>query len=188
MKWLTKNALLFSVKTCIAAFLALYIALELNLDKPAWSMVSVYVISQLYSASTLSKATYRFLGTVLGGVFIFLVYPFTVTDPVLFSLSVSLWVAFCLYLSLHDRTPKGYVFMLAGYSAAIMGFADVDTPMSRFCRINDTRSVKLNCLFFRQSADKTVLPEIIRPRTDAGIALCVSYAPVQFPPESSVPA
>ncbi|WP_159281126.1 FUSC family protein [Rahnella variigena] len=130
MKWLTKNALLFSVKTCIAAFLALYIALELNLDKPAWSMVSVYVISQLYSASTLSKATYRFLGTVLGGVFIFLVYPFTVTDPVLFSLSVSLWVAFCLYLSLHDRTPKGYVFMLAGYSAAIMGFADVDTPMS----------------------------------------------------------
>jgi uncharacterized membrane protein YccC len=65
MKWLTKNALLFSVKTCIAAFLALYIALELNLDKPAWSMVSVYDISQLYSASTLSKATYRFLGTVL---------------------------------------------------------------------------------------------------------------------------
>ncbi|PBI79053.1 fusaric acid resistance protein [Rahnella victoriana] len=130
MKWLTKNAVLFSVKTCIAAFLALYIALELNLDKPAWSMVSVYVISQLYSASTLSKATYRFLGTVLGGVFIFLVYPFTVTDPVLFSLSVSLWVAFCLYLSLHDRTPKGYVFMLAGYSAAIMGFADVDTPLS----------------------------------------------------------
>ena len=130
MKWLTKNAVLFSVKTCIAAFLALYIALELNLDKPAWSMVSVYVISQLYSASTLSKATYRFLGTVLGGLFIFLVYPFTVTDPILFSLSVSLWVAFCLYLSLHDRTPKGYVFMLAGYSAAIMGFADVDTPLS----------------------------------------------------------
>ncbi|QLK61110.1 FUSC family protein [Enterobacteriaceae bacterium Kacie_13] len=130
MKWLTKNAVLFSVKTCIAAFLALYIALELNLDKPAWSMVSVYVISQLYSASTLSKATYRFLGTVLGGLFIFLVYPFTVTDPILFSFSVSLWVAFCLYLSLHDRTPKGYVFMLAGYSAAIMGFADVDTPLS----------------------------------------------------------
>lgn len=130
MKWLTKNAVLFSVKTCIAAFLSLYIALELNLDKPAWSMVSVYVISQLYSASTLSKATYRFLGTVLGGIFIFLVYPFTVNYPILFSFSVSLWVAFCLYLSLHDRTPRGYAFMLAGYSAAIMGFADVTTPLS----------------------------------------------------------
>lgn len=130
MKWLSKNAWLFSVKTCIAAFMALYIALELNFDKPAWAMVSVYVISQLYSASTLSKAVFRFLGTVLGGVFIFLIYPITVTHPMLFSLSVSLWVACCLYLSLHDRTPKSYVFMLAGYSAAIMGFADVTTPLS----------------------------------------------------------
>jgi len=130
MKWLTKNAVLFSVKTCVAAFLALYIALKLNLDKPAWSMVSVYVISQLYSASTLSKAVYRFFGTVLGGIFIFMIYPVTVTHPLLFSLCVSLWVAFCLYLSLHDRTPKGYVFMLAGYSAAIMGFADVTTPLA----------------------------------------------------------
>ena len=130
MKWLSKNAILFAVKTCIAAFFALYIALELNLDKPAWAMVSVYVISQLYSASTLSKALFRFLGTVLGGIFIFLIYPVTVTHPVLFSLSVSLWVACCLWLSLHDRTPKSYVFMLAGYSAAIMGFADVTTPLS----------------------------------------------------------
>ncbi len=130
MKWLSKNAWLFAVKTCIAAFIALYIALKLNLDKPAWAMVSVYVISQLYSASTLSKALFRFLGTVLGGIFIFLIYPITVTHPMLFSLCVSLWVACCLYLSLHDRTPKSYVFMLAGYSAAIMGFADVTTPLS----------------------------------------------------------
>lgn len=130
MKWLSKNALLFALKTGIAAFLALYIALVLNLDKPAWAMVSVYVISQLYSASTLSKALFRLLGTVLGGIFIFLIYPVTVTTPILFSFSVSLWVACCLYLSLHDRTPKSYVFMLAGYSAAIMGFADVTTPLS----------------------------------------------------------
>lgn len=130
MKWLSRNALLFAVKTCVAAFLALYIALKLNLDKPAWAMVSVYVISQLYSASTLSKALFRFLGTVLGGIFIFLIYPVTVTHPMLFSLCISSWVACCLWLSLHDRTPKSYVFMLAGYSAAIMGFADVTTPLS----------------------------------------------------------
>lgn len=129
MKWLSKSALLFAVKTCFAAFLALYIALKLNLDKPAWAMVSVYVISQLYSASTVSKAIFRFFGTVLGGIFIFIIYPLTVQHPLLFSLSVSLWVACCLFLSLHDRTPKSYIFMLAGYSAAIMGFADVTTPL-----------------------------------------------------------
>jgi len=128
MKWFSKSALLFSSKTCLAAFLALYIALELNLDKPAWSLTSVYVASQLYSASTISKSVFRFLGTLLGGLFVLLIYPATVQDPMLFSLCISLWVALCLYLSLHDRTPKSYVFMLAGYSAAIMGFPDVTAP------------------------------------------------------------
>ncbi len=126
MKWFSKSAQLFSGKTCLAAFLALYIALKLNLDKPAWSLTTVYVTSQLYSASTISKS----LGMILGGLFVLLIYPATVQDPMLFSLCISMWVALCLYLSLHDRTPKSYVFMLAGYSAAIMGFPDVTAPAS----------------------------------------------------------
>lgn len=128
MKWFSRSAVLFSAKTCLAAFLAFYLALELNLDKPAWSLTTVYVASQLYSASTVSKSVFRFFGTVLGGLFTLLIYPATVQSPMLFSLCISLWVAVCLYLSLHDRTPKSYVFMLAGYSAAIMGFPDVTSP------------------------------------------------------------
>ncbi|MEI2264628.1 FUSC family protein [Erwinia sp. CGal63] len=130
MKWFTQNAVFFSAKTCLAAFLALYIALELNFEKPAWSLTTVFVASQLYSAATISKSIFRLLGTLLGGLFIFLIYPETVQYPLLFSLCVSLWVAACLYLSLHDRTPKSYVFMLAGYSAAIMGFPGVVSPLS----------------------------------------------------------
>lgn len=128
MKWFSKSAVLFSAKTCLAAFLAFYIALELNLDKPAWSLTTVYVASQLYSGSTVSKSVFRLFGTVLGGLFTLLIYPITVQSPMMFSLCISLWVAVCLYLSLHDRTPKSYVFMLAGYSAAIMGFPDVTSP------------------------------------------------------------
>ncbi|MFT4274151.1 MAG: FUSC family protein [Pantoea sp.] len=129
MPWFSKNAVFFAVKTCLAAFLALYFALELNLDKPAWALTTVFVASQLYSASTISKSVFRLLGTLLGGVFIFFIFPLTVEHPLLFSLCVSLWVSVCLYLSLHDRTPKSYVFMLAGYSAAIMGFPEVTTPL-----------------------------------------------------------
>ncbi len=128
MKWFSRSAVLFSAKTCLAAFLAFFIALALNLDKPAWSLTTVYVASQLYSASTISKSVFRFFGTLLGGLFTLLIYPATVQSPLLFSLCISLWVAGCLYLSLHDRTPKSYVFMLAGYSAAIMGFPDVVSP------------------------------------------------------------
>jgi len=130
MPWFSKNAVVFAVKTCLAAFLALYFALELNLDKPAWAITTVFIASQLYSASTISKSLFRLMGTLLGGVFIFLLFPLTVAHPLLFSLLISGWVSLCLYLSLHDRTPKSYVFMLAGYSAAIMGFPDVTTPLN----------------------------------------------------------
>ncbi|KAF0853939.1 FUSC family protein [Pantoea dispersa] len=129
MQWFSKNAVFFAVKTCLAAFLALYLALELNVDRPAWALTTVFVASQLYSASTISKSLFRLLGTLLGGVFIFFIFPLTVAHPLLFSLCISLWVSLCLYLSLHDRTPKSYVFMLAGYSAAIMGFPEVTTPL-----------------------------------------------------------
>ena len=128
MKWFSKNAVWFSAKTCFAAFLSLYVALELNLDNPAWALTCVYVVSQYYSASTVSKSIFRFLGTVLGGLFTLFIYPLTIQEPVIFCLAMSLWVACCLYLSLHDRTPKSYVFMLAGYSATIMGFPDVVEP------------------------------------------------------------
>ncbi|MGD8105507.1 FUSC family protein [Pantoea sp. FN0302] len=128
MKWFTKSAVLFSCKTSLAAFLALSIALLLNFEKPAWAVTTVFVTSQLYAASTLSKSVFRLLGTLLGGFFILLIYPETVQSPLFFSFSVSLWVSVCLYLSLKDRTPKSYIFMLAGYSAAIMGFPDVSSP------------------------------------------------------------
>lgn len=81
MKFLTKSAFTFSLKTALAAFLALYLALELNLEKPTWSLTTVYVVSQIYSASTVSKSFFRLLGTVLGGIFIFVIYPATVMSP-----------------------------------------------------------------------------------------------------------
>ncbi|WP_341473465.1 FUSC family protein [Serratia marcescens] len=33
---------------------------------------------------------------------------------------LSLWVGFALYVSLLDRTPRSYAFMLAGYSTAMI--------------------------------------------------------------------
>ena len=108
MPWLTRPALFFAVKTTLAAFLALWLALEINLDRPAWALTTVFVASQLYSASTISKSLFRLLGTLLGGLFIFLIFPLTVAHPLLFSLVISLWVSGCLWLSLHDRTPKSY--------------------------------------------------------------------------------
>jgi hypothetical protein len=45
---------------------------------------------------------------------------------------VSLWVGLCLYFSLLDRTPRSYVLMLAGYTAALVSFPAVADPGTIF--------------------------------------------------------
>lgn len=76
-------------------------------------------------AST-SKAFYRVMGTILGGI-AKVIIPTTVDAPVITVAALSLWMGTCLAIALLDRSPKAYVFMLAGYTAAIIRFPTVDT-------------------------------------------------------------
>jgi hypothetical protein len=55
------------------------------------------------------------------------IIPTTVDAPVITVAALSLWMGTCLAIALLDRSPKAYVFMLAGYTAAIIRFPTVDT-------------------------------------------------------------
>ncbi len=57
---------LFSLKAYLAACIALYVALWIDLPRPYWSVITVYVVSQPFAGTTLSKGLYRLAGTVLG--------------------------------------------------------------------------------------------------------------------------
>jgi len=118
-------AAIFSVNTFAAAMLALYIGFSLDLPRPYWAMLTVYITVQPLSGALRSKAFYRVLGTLLGGVASVALVPNLVNQPIALSLSLALWVGFCLYVSLLDRTPRSYVFLLSGYTAAIIGFPSV---------------------------------------------------------------
>jgi uncharacterized membrane protein YccC len=123
---------LFSAKTFAASILALYIALAFDLDRPVWAMATVYIVAHPLSGVLASKAVYRVLGTILGAVAAVIFVPNLVNAPVLLSLVLAIWVGGCLFLSRLDRTPRSYLFMLAGYSAAIVGFPCVADPGSVF--------------------------------------------------------
>ena len=47
-------------------------------------------------------------------------------------IQTSIWVGICLYLSLLDGTPRSYVFLLSGYSVALLGFPILSTPELTF--------------------------------------------------------
>ncbi len=123
---------LFSVKCLIAAMLAYYIALQIGLTRPYWAVTTSYIVAQPLAGAALSKAAFRVMGTILGAAAAVVLVPNLVNAPELLSLGLALWLGVCLYISLLDRTPRAYVFLLAGYTASIIGFPSVEAPGAIF--------------------------------------------------------
>src|SRR6476646_4269007 len=71
-------------------------------------------------------------GTLIGAAGTILLIPNLVNAPELLSLAIALWVGIFLYFSLIDGTPRGYVFMLSGYTVALLGFPVLSMPESTF--------------------------------------------------------
>lgn len=122
------DELLFALKTFTGAMAAFYLSLWLGLDNPYWAMATAFIVAQPFAGAMRSKALYRFCGTLLGGTAAVVMVPNLVNAPVLLSLAMALWIGLCLYIALLDRSPRSYAFMLAGYTAGIIGFPAVTTP------------------------------------------------------------
>ena len=125
---LDRQGWLFSIRTYLASIIALYIGLAGNLSRPYWAMATVYIVSQPLLGPTRAKGVYRILGTLAAGAATLLMLPHLVETPLLLSAAMSLWLSGCLFLALLNRGPRGYAFLLAGYTTAFIGFPAVTTP------------------------------------------------------------
>lgn len=119
---------LFSANSFIAAMLAIYLAFRLGLQRPYWAMLTVYLTAQPLAGAVRSRAVYRLLGTLLGASAAVAFVPLLVNQPSLMTVAITSWAAFCLYVSLQDRTPRSYAFLLAGYTATTIAFSSVAAP------------------------------------------------------------
>ena len=128
----SRQELLFSLKSFVAAMFALYLSSRFGLPRPFWAMMTAYIVAHPMASHVRSKALYRFAGTLLGCAATVVLVPSLSGSPELLSLALALWVGLCLYVSLLDRSARSYVFMLAGYSAALIGFPLVEAPAAMF--------------------------------------------------------
>src|ERR1700741_3593518 len=124
--------IIFSVNCYIATILTMFIAFSLDLKSPGWGMTTVYLTSQPLSGVLRAKAVYRAIGTFIGGAAMVAIVPNLVNTPELTTLAIILWVALCVFISLLDRTPRSYMFVLSGYTAALIGFPSVLAPETVF--------------------------------------------------------
>jgi uncharacterized membrane protein YccC len=125
---LDAEAALFAVKCYLAAMLAYYVALSIGLTRPFWAVVTSYIVAQPLAGAVRSKAIYRLGGTLLGATAAVVLVPTFVNEPMALSGALALWLGLCLYVALLDRTPRAYVFLLAGYTASIIGLPSVGAP------------------------------------------------------------
>ncbi|KRC86146.1 fusaric acid resistance protein [Achromobacter sp. Root83] len=119
---------IFSLKSYLSAIMALYLAYSIGLPRPFWAMTTAYVVAQPWSGAVRSKALYRLVGTFIGSAATVYMVPRLSNSPVIMTGAMVLWVGACLYMSVLDRAPRSYLFMLAGYTAAMIGFPSVTDP------------------------------------------------------------
>jgi uncharacterized membrane protein YccC len=124
---------MFSLKTFVAAMLSLFIAFQLDLSEPSWSVTTVYIVSQPFSGMVLAKSLYRIVGTVVGAVMSLVFAALFSNTPELFCLALALWIGLGTFVTIYLRdAPQAYVGMLSGYSAAIIGLPAALAPDQAF--------------------------------------------------------
>ncbi|MGH8538926.1 MAG: FUSC family protein [Stenotrophobium sp.] len=112
----------FAFKTVIAMLLALWIAFRLGFDSPASAAVTVVIVSLQHSGLGLEKSFYRLLGTLIGAFATLLFLALFAQQRDLFMLALIMWIGLCVAGSRWLRNFQAYGFVLAGYTAYIIGF------------------------------------------------------------------
>ncbi len=123
---------LFSLSSYIAAAITLGIAFAASLPRPWWALLTIYVTAQPMSGAMRPKVLYRLAGIGIGGIVAILTVPNLQNAPILLTPLLSGWIGLCIYFAVLDRTPRAFLFQMAGFSSAILTFPYLDDPGNIF--------------------------------------------------------
>ncbi|MFL1517765.1 FUSC family protein [Pseudomonas prosekii] len=119
-------------KVLLAAFLTLWLAMRLELPQPRTAMITVFIVMQPQSGHVLAKSFYRFLGTLAGSAVMVLLIALFAQNTELFLGSLAIWVGLCTAGAARYRNFRAYGFVLAGYTAAMVGLPALAHPDGAF--------------------------------------------------------
>lgn len=119
-------------KVLIAAFLTYWLALRLELPQPHTAIITVFIVMQPQSGQVFAKSFYRLLGTLAGSAMMVLLMALFAQNPLPFLGSLALWVGICSAGAARYRNFRAYGFVLAGYTAAMVGLPALAHPEGSF--------------------------------------------------------
>ncbi|NWA00273.1 FUSC family protein [Pseudomonas gingeri] len=119
-------------KTLAAAFLTLWLAMRLELPQPRTAMITVFIVMQPQSGHVFAKSFYRFLGTLAGSAVMVLLIALFAQNTELFLGALAIWIGLCSAGAARNRNFRAYGFVLAGYTAAMVGLPALAHPEGAF--------------------------------------------------------
>jgi uncharacterized membrane protein YccC len=106
--------------------------MRLNLPQPRTAMITVFILMQPQSGLVLAKSVFRFFGTAVGLVVMLFFVSLFAQQPVLYLSAVAMWVCVCTTGAARNRNFRSYGFVLAGYTAALIGVPVGQQPDGAF--------------------------------------------------------
>ncbi|GAB7527773.1 FUSC family protein [Pseudomonas sp. 3A(2025)] len=132
--WLRSDGVtwVYIAKVLLAAFLTYWLALRLELPQPRIAVITVVLVMQPQSGHVFAKSFYRLLGTLAGSTMMVLLMALFGQDSVPFLGCLALWVGLCAAGAARFRNFRAYAFVLAGYTAALIGLPALAHPEGAF--------------------------------------------------------
>ncbi|RBH53050.1 MULTISPECIES: FUSC family protein [Pseudomonas] len=123
---------IYIFKVLAAAFLTLWLAMRLELPQPRTAMITVFIVMQPQSGHVFAKSFYRFLGTLAGSAVMVALIALFAQYTELFIGALAIWVGLCSAGAQRNRNFRAYGFVLAGYTAAMVGLPALAHPEGAF--------------------------------------------------------
>jgi len=157
------RAWIFVAKTMVAAMLALWLSFRLGFDSPRSAMLTVFIVAQPQTGLVLAKSFYRIVGTIVGCLATFGLVGLFAQQRELFLAAMALWVGLCTAGAARNRNFRAYGFVLAGYTACLIGFPSAQHPELTFSiAVTRVSEVMLGILCAGVISD-LVLPQNLGP-------------------------
>jgi uncharacterized membrane protein YccC len=122
----------FGLRLAAAVCLALYVAFALQVEEPSWAGTSAAITCQPVLGAALRKGRFRFLGTLVGAVFVVLLTAVFPQQRVGFLGGLVLWSGLCGFAAGLLKGPPSYAAQLSGYTAAIIAGSSATDPNNVF--------------------------------------------------------
>jgi len=130
VEWINNEGFtaIYLFKVLIASFLTLWLAMRLELPQPSTAITTVFIVMQPQSGHVLAKSIYRFIGTLVGSAFMVFLMAMFAQQTDLFLAGLAIWVCICSTGAARNRNFRAYGFVLAGYTAVMVGLPVVSHP------------------------------------------------------------